>query len=279
MPIKFVSNKKVDIFKRNLTSSNNKNLFSSFLTEYKLNPVFIFHHLDTNESKQNIAKTLKGLSGVYLIFNLETGDYYVGSASTNRFYIRYVNHLVNLTGSKVLKNAVKKYGLSKFIFIVLELFPEVVNKYNNKKLLYLEDFYLKSLLPNYNILTEAGNSFGYKHTETTRINMKINYSNDRREMIGDLNKNKVLTEATKENMKLSALNRKKPVFSEEALLNMKKNSIGLIVYNLDKTVFGEYSSMTEAALMLNCNVKTIHRALKTENHILKKRFIVEYKEI
>lgn len=62
-----------------------------------------------------------------------------------------------------MKNAVKKYGISSFAFVVLELFPEVVNKENNKKLLDLEDFYLKCLLPNYNILTEAGSSFGYKH--------------------------------------------------------------------------------------------------------------------
>jgi hypothetical protein len=47
-------------------------------------------------------------------------------------------------------------------FIILELFPEVVK--NNKFLLDL-DFYIKSLLPNYNILTEAGSSFGYKHTK------------------------------------------------------------------------------------------------------------------
>lgn len=32
-----------------------------------------------------------------------------------------------------------------FAFIVLELFPEIVNQENNKKLLNLEDFYIKSL--------------------------------------------------------------------------------------------------------------------------------------
>ena len=46
---------------------------------------------------------------------------------------------------------------------------------NNKELLDLEDKYLKLLLPNYNILTEAGSSFGYKHTEIDRIKMKDTY--------------------------------------------------------------------------------------------------------
>lgn len=96
-------------------------------------------------------------------------DYYIGSASTGKFYAIFVYHLFNLNGSKVVKNAVKKYGISNFTFIILELFPDVVTKENNKKLLDLEDFYLKSLLPNYNILTEAGSSFGYKHSEITRL--------------------------------------------------------------------------------------------------------------
>jgi hypothetical protein len=45
--------------------------------------------------------------------------------------------------------------------------------------LYLEDKYLKLLVPNYNILTEAGSSFGYKHTEIDRQKMKDLYSDAR----------------------------------------------------------------------------------------------------
>lgn len=58
--------------------------------------------------------------------------------------------MFNLHGSRIIKAAVRKYKISEFAFIILELFPEVVSKENNKKLLDLEDFYLKSLLPNYN---------------------------------------------------------------------------------------------------------------------------------
>ena len=46
---------------------------------------------------------------------------------------------------------------------MLELYPDIVTKENNKELLDMEDKYLKSLLPNYIILTEAGSSFSYKH--------------------------------------------------------------------------------------------------------------------
>jgi hypothetical protein len=169
-------------------NGNNNNMLTKFLGEKQLDPVYIYENLHLDKIRKTILKNLKGLSGIYLIFNNVTGDYYIGSASTDRFYARFSNHLLYFKGSKILKHAVKKYNISNFTFLILELFPEVVNKENNKKLLDMEDFYLKSLLPNYNILTEAGSSFGYKHTELDRIKMKANYSLERRLFIGNLNR-------------------------------------------------------------------------------------------
>lgn len=187
--------------------------------------------------------------------------------------------MINLIAlSKVVKNAVKKYKLSNFAFLILELFPEIVNKENNKKLLDREDWYLKTLLPNYNILTEAGSSFGYKHTEIDRIKMKSNYSLERRLRIGNLNKDKNLSIETKNKMREIALSRDRTKIniSEQSFLNMKKSSKPIILFNLDFTVFGEYISITDAAKAVNCSVKTISRALKSDKNLLKRRFIVKY---
>lgn len=184
--------------------------------------MFLYENLHLDETRKTILKDIKNISGIYLIFNKVTGDYYIGSASTGRFYARFSNHLLYYKGSKIVKHAVKKYGLSNFAFLILELFSEIVNKENNKKLLDLEDFYLKTLLSNYNILTEAGSSFGYKHTELDRIKMKMNYSIHRRDLIGNLNRNKNLSEETKLKIREKALIRKKASFSDKALLNMKK---------------------------------------------------------
>jgi group I intron endonuclease len=151
------------------------------------------------------------------------------------------------------------------------LFPEIVTRENNKNLLDLEDFYLKSLLPNYNILTEAGSSFGYKHSETTRLNLKANYSEERRLAIGSLNRGKTFSPSTIEAMRQSALNRTKPIYSEEAIQNMKKKSKAILVYNMDYTVYGEFPSITEAYKCLGCSQKTLYRALQTPKKILKRR--------
>jgi len=52
---------------------------------------------------------------------------------------------------------------------------------------------------------------------------------------------------------------------------MKTKSKPIILYNLDDTVYGEYSSITEASKATNCSIKTINRALKTEKQFLKRR--------
>jgi hypothetical protein len=55
---------------------------------------------------------------------------------------------------------------------------------------------------------------------------------------------------------------------------MKKKSKPIILYNLDRTVYGNFPCISEAAKTVGCGIKTINRALKTEKKILKKRFIV-----
>lgn len=253
----------------------NNELLVKFLEENNLKPLKIYEDLHFEESKKIIQKETKNLSGIYLIFNKLTGDYYIGSASNNRFYSRFANHLLYFKGSKILKLAVRKYKLNNFAFLILELFPEIVNKENNKKLLDLEDYYLKSLLPNYNILTEAGSSFGYKHTELSRIKIKNNFNSEYREHIANLNKNKRVNREITENRIDTSLSKKRVKLT--SLLRIKKNYKSVIIYNLNNTIFGEFSSIIEAAKVINCYPKTIIRALKTKKKMFKRRFIVKLK--
>ena len=234
-----------------------------------LNPEYVFENLNLESTKKEILNISKGLSGIYMILNKVNQNYYVGSASTNKFYARFSNHLIYFRGSKIVKSAVKKYELKNFAFIVLELYPNVVTKENNKELLDLEDKYLKLLLPNYNILTEAGSSFGYKHTEVDRIKMKDVYSDARRERIGSLNRGQKLSPETIEKMREKALNR--PPMSNETKKNCISHTRPIVLYNLNGTVYGKYFTILEAAKSINCGEKTIRRALKTEKRLVKRQ--------
>ena len=271
----FIIQKRQSSTLTNINYHDNSERLNSFLKEISLNPVFCYENINMDETRKKILSETRNLSGIYLILNKVTLDYYIGSASTNRLYARFSNHLLYLKGSKIVKFAVKKYKLHSFAFLILELFPEVVNKINNKQLIDREDFYLKSLLPNYNILTEAGSTFGYKHTEMDRLKMKINYSLERCLKIGSLNKGKKLSAETIEKIRAKTLTRIKPFLSEQARLNLKKASKGIRFYNLDNTVHGQYPSIIAAANYAKCNEKTITRALTTKKRILKKRYIVE----
>jgi len=260
-------------------SSNNSNDFScserliTIIKEIGLSPIYIFENLDLENIRKQIKNETKGLSGIYMIVNKITKDYYIGSAATNRFYPRFSNHLIYFRGSKIVKSAVKKYELSNFAFIILDLYPNIVTKQNNKELLDLEDRYLKLLLPNYNILTEAGSSFGYKHTEVDRQKMKDGFNDARREMIGNLNRGKKFYLETIEKMREKALN--KPTMSDETKKKCITNTRPVVLYNLNGTVYGEYLTILDAAKSINCGEKTLIRALQTKKGLVKRQWIIK----
>lgn len=245
----------------------------TIIKELKLSPVYVFENLDLENIRKQILNETKCLSGIYMIVNKITKDYYIGSAATNRFYARFSNHLIYFRGSKIVKSAVKKYGLDNFAFIILDLYPKIVTKENNKELLDLEDRYLKLLLPNYNILTEAGSNFGYKHTEVDRPKFTNNFDKTRWEMIGNLNRGKKLSSEIIEKMRETALN-SKPM-SNKTRKRSVSNTRSVVLYNLNGTVYGEYSTILEASKSINCEEKTIKRALKTEKGLVNRQWIVK----
>jgi hypothetical protein len=153
---------------------------NEFLEINNIKPVYVYENLGDKSIQSKVLDDTRNLAGVYLILNKFNLSCYVGSASTGKFNSRFRRHLFNFQGSKVVKAAVKKYKIDNFAFIILDIFTEIVNKENNKQLLDMEDYYIKSLLPDYNIVTEAGNTFGYKHSEMTRLKMVQNYSPERR---------------------------------------------------------------------------------------------------
>lgn len=255
------------------TSFETSERLDNILEEININPIYIYENLNLEGVRNQVRKDTKGLSGLYMIVNKTTKDYYIGSASTDRFYARFSNHLIYFRGSKIVKLAVKKYKLENFAFIILELFPNIVTKENNKDLINLEDKYLKLLLPNYNILTEAGSSFGYKHTEVDRKKMKDIYTNDRREKIGNFNRGKKLSQETIERMREKALNRSP--MSDKIKQKCITNTRPVCLYNLDGTIYGEYPTILSAADAINCGEKTIRRSLETEKKLVKRQWIVK----
>src|SRR5699024_2029904 len=118
-------------------------------------------------------------------------------------------------------------------------------------------------------LTEAGSSFGYKHTEMDRQKMKDIYTKERRERIGNLNRGKEFSQETIEKMREKALNI--PSMSKETRQKCITKSRPVVLYNLNGTIYGEYTTILDAAKAINCNEKTIRRALQSEKKLIKKQ--------
>lgn len=104
--------------------------------------------------------------------------------------------------------------------------------------------------------------------------MKANYSEQRRRRIGDLNRGRSFSPETIESMRQAALDRKDINYTEQGVLNMKKNSKSIIVNN--NIVYGKFNSIVETAEALNCSTKTIQRTLKSSSKLLKGRGIIDY---
>lgn len=254
----------------NYSTNNNKNF------KY----IKIYKNLHTIETQLKIRNENKHKSGIYLIYNNINGKFYIGSAITNRINNRFRNHCINKTGNSLLKKSIDKYGLENFIFYILEYYPGFINKENLKnnhlELLKIEGNYINLLNPQYNILTLTTSSLGYKHNKEIIEKMKIQYSEERKFRIGNLNKNKSLSNETRRCISLKM--KKRYLESDYREFLSKKFSKPLIIYkDINNTIIhSEYNSIKELSKKFNCCTKTINKTIKY-NKIFKNIGYIRFK--
>ena len=108
--------------------------------------------------KDQILEENKHKGGIYRFTNITNKKTYVGSATDlrARFYVYYSAKRLE-SSRMVIYIALKKYGYSNFMLEILEYCPENI-------LMEREQYYLDLLKPEYNILSLARSSLGYKHT-------------------------------------------------------------------------------------------------------------------
>ena len=139
------------ILKRRINSFNSTSIL----------PVKSYSNADIQ--KQDILINNKGKSGIYRWVNQINGKSYIGSSIniTRRMY-EYFNSKHLLSKKMIIYKALLKYGYSAFSLEILEYCDE-------KDIILREQYYLNLLNPEYNILENAGNSFGFQHSEETKF--------------------------------------------------------------------------------------------------------------
>lgn len=265
------------IIRRSYYTSKSKDLTpcNEIFESIGIKPVNYWEDLHLQKTRSDIIRTVKDKSGIYLIVNKITRNFYVGSASTNRLHVRFANHLLNYHGSKLVERSVKKYGLDNFVYCILEYYPDIINKVNNKELMKLETEYISLLAPQYNILTEAGSSFGYKHTEENLIKIKSLFTDERRELLRQLQFSRKGNWSEKSKLKLReiALNRPEDYLTDSGRAKLVLNSSKTVYIYKDNVLICTFTNIKVAAHFLCCSYKTIQRSLNLGHIYIPQEFI------
>ena len=151
---------------------------------------------------------------VYKITNTVNGKSYIGISIYEPESNRIRKHLTG-HGSRVLANAVKKYGRDAFTYEILEenVFTELLP---DLEVAYIAKF--STIAPKgYNLTLGGDGIIGLKHTEESREKMSRAHlgktlSQDHREKIGAANRGKIYSQETRE--KISNALRSRPPYSQ-----------------------------------------------------------------
>lgn len=219
------------------------------------NPVFILEYKEITASSLSkdaysdisVKKTLNSIGGVYLCINLENGHMYVGSSAFKRMYNRFRSHLYLLsTGSKIVKNAVLKYGNKNFAFVVIET---VANPTDKTSLLALEQSYIDCLKPSYNILQIAGSVLNSKWSLESRRKFSAAVLSNKKHMerISQMNLGKTFSKETRDLIRNAALGRKVSLSTRIAMSKNNNKSVKVIAY-IDGVIFKTFDTIASAAL-------------------------------
>lgn len=210
--------------------------------------------------KNKILKDNKDKSGVYRFINKKNNKSYVGSS--NNLYYRLLNYFSpKFLEKKIIINnsciyrALLKYGYENFTLQILSY----CSKDDKSNLLKLEQYFIDSIKPEYNILKIAGSNLGFKHSPETLFKFKSR---------------KLSSEAIN-NLKL-AKKGKAPTSSLRALNHLLAVSYKITITNVITNQIKNYDSLKTAALDLKVSHQTLSKYLKNKL-LLKGTYLIQRK--
>ena len=161
-----------------------------------------------------------------------------------------------LKGKRPIDFALLKYGYSNFRLEILE-------HCDKKEAVSREQHYLDLFKPEYNILTVAGSTLGFRHSQETRDHMKIHHLLDDK-----VRKNRSLARL---GVKASDLTRAKLSAATTTLIG-----IPVVVKNIKTNEETEYVNLTEAAKAIGVSRTAVKKSLDLEK-VLKKTYYIRKK--
>jgi group I intron endonuclease len=226
------------------------------------------------EQKSLILRENKNKSIIYRWVNKINNKEYIGSSSNAhvrlaKYFDKFILQNINMS----IYKAILKYGSSNFILQIIEYCePENV--------ISREQFYLDNFDFEYNQLSKANSSLGFKHSEETLARMK-----GRKNALGYKH-----TASTKKTLSLKSsstkhsavsLSKMRELWAERkfkkkdiansittsryALKKKAPHSKKVIVKNIEDNTIKTYNSITDAAKDLNLNRSTVRNYIHNKN--------------
>lgn len=221
-------------------------------------------------------------SGIYCFLNKTNHKRYVGSTiNLKKRYREHKHQLVNNKHHSIhLQNSFNKHGIENFEFLVLSTCPK-------EYLLKLEQWFIDSLKPEYNMNPTAMSSLGSKRSEETKIKLSLGHLGQKA-----WNKGIAITEEQRKaqsivmtgkvsgmkGYKLTEEQRKRnsDVKKGRILSKTTKDKLGIPVIELDikGNIINRWSTLSELAEELKSTPGNVLRAMQKKNKFKNK--IIKY---
>lgn len=218
-----------------------------------------------------ISRTLLNKSGIYKIVNLNNNKVYIGSATN--LYGRLHHHVWSLNNNrhnnKFLQKTWNKHGQQAFKYEVLATCPK-------EYLLKLEQWFLDTQHPDYNLCKIAGSQLGVKKSEESKLKQSIAIKG-RKQSVEHVRKrfanrdytcNKV--SAYKRALVLKGRKRTKESVDKQ----VQSMLIKINQFTLDKIFLKTWPSFK--SIKEHYNITNLSTKLKTKDYVISKGFRWEY---
>lgn len=220
---------------------------------------------NAERDKNVIFSDNKGKTGIYMWTHLESGKIYIGSAADlSKRLKKYYSPFDLKRANNRICNALICHTHSAFSLSILE-YIDISNLYKKEArvlILSREQFFLDTLLPDYNILKVAGSSLGHTHSTSSKALMSEAQSGENNNFYGKTHTAETKALISEANSGLNNPNFGKSFSAETRAKMSAAQGTAIFVYDSQGELVNSFSSARRAASYFNCSKGFILKCAK-----------------